>query len=261
MPDSVLLRFASEEMIYLLRALHIADFPGLDAEPLKELADSEKSLLMLAADHTLRARGLVRWQGDSEREIDPFIAKVLLECSRPRYTLFLDSRDARLLHIFSAEMIVEQCEPEPGVQQYLVMASREAYQARLQGLIAPGPGNGPSALPGGQISLERWKEVLGVVRADEGRARVLLASSLPPQTAGALLEAIREPRQLQYLARWKRTPGAGQNSPEAMLTLVAGPNQLFLLWSEQPDNLRLTVQPARAEHVREYVARLLPPMD
>lgn len=260
MPNSVLLRFASEEMIYLLRALRIANFPGLDPEPLKELVDSEKSLLMLAADHTLRARGLIRRQGETEREIDPFIAKVLLECSQPRYTLFLDLRDTRLLHIFGAEIIAEQCEPEPGVQQYLVMSAREAYQARLQGLIVPERGDGSSStLPGGRISLEHWKEVLGTAHIDEARA--LLASSLPPQTADALLEAIREKRQLHYLALWKQTPDAGQSSPEATLTIVTGRKQLILLYTEKPDDLWLTVQPASAEQVWEYVIRLLPPMD
>src|SRR5215469_4375004 len=126
MAEGAILRFANEEMIYLLRALHLTDFPGLDPEPLKELADSEKSLLMLIADHTLRARGLVHWRGQEQREVDPLITRILQECARPAYTLFVDAINAdtataQFLYIFGSEIILEQFEAEPQVQQYLIM--------------------------------------------------------------------------------------------------------------------------------------------
>ncbi|HTK09388.1 MAG TPA: hypothetical protein VL485_19615 [Ktedonobacteraceae bacterium] len=257
MSNSVLLRFANEEMIYLLRALQITDFPGLDPEPLKNMADSEKSLLMMAADHALRARGLIRWQGETEREVDPFVARVLLACARPRYTLFIDMRDSQLLHIFGPETIVEQCEPEPQVQQYLVMASWEDFSTRLQSLLTHKYGNGSVPLPGGQISRDLWVEALSVAQTDSAWANALLNRSLPPQTANALLAILHDPQQIQYLALWKQTPAAGQSAPIAALTIVVGHNQLILLHQDSPDTPLLEVIPASAEQAWEHVTRML----
>src|SRR5690348_1076984 len=142
MPEGMLFRFANEEIIYLLRSLQIAEFPGISPQPLRPLADEEKSLLMTEADHTLRARGLVHWRGETQREIDPLVTKLLLDCAQPGYTLFVDLLDTqmgarKLLYIFGPEATVEQCEPEPQVQQYLVLPTREAVARRLQALLMP----------------------------------------------------------------------------------------------------------------------------
>ena len=136
MAEGILFRFANEEMIYLLRSLRIPHFPGIAPEPLNPLVDEEKSLLMTEADHTLRARGLVRWLSETERQVAPPITALLLECAQPRYTLFVDMLDAnatatKLLYIFGQEVVVEQCEPEPQVQQYLVIPAREIGRAHV----------------------------------------------------------------------------------------------------------------------------------
>jgi hypothetical protein len=264
MSESVLLRLANEEMIYLLRALHLTDFPGLDPEPLKDLADRQKSLLMSEADHTLRARGLVRWRSETEREIDPLITQVLLECTAPRYTLFVDTlvaktAMAKLLYIFGSEVIVEQSEPEPQVQQYLVMPQRADFLQRLHTLLAQPQATTFTQLPSGQLHLDLWQAALKVARTDEARARTILAASLPAPTASALAAATHDVQSLQYLALWKKVPNAEQPYPERALTIVVGHGQCILLWQDQSESASLMVMPVPVEHIWEHVMRLIPP--
>lgn len=260
MSEGVLLRFANEEMIYLLRALHLTNFPGLDPEPLKELTDSEKSLLMLATDHTLRARGLVHWRGQTEREVDPLITRIVQECARPAYTLFVDALDAeaaaaQFLYIFGSEVIVEQSEPEPQVQQYLVMPSREGVLQRLQMLLGDQQMEA-AALPDGRISQDFWMEALKTARTGGRAVKIWPGASLPEQTAIALTEALRDFQRIRYLALWRQTPTSEQPDPHAALTIVASQRCLMLLWLE-PGDSSLRVISASADQVGSYISRLV----
>lgn len=266
MAEGILLRFANEEVIYLLRSLNIPDFPGIALDPLKALNDEQKSLLMMEADHTLRARGLVHWRGETQREIAPLIRKMFQDCAQPRYTLFVDMRDAHTparqwLYIIGSEMYVEQCEPEPQVQQYLVIPSQEEFSQRLQRLVIPQQEEQSDAdtLPPGQISLDRWREALRVDSEDEAGASTLLTGSLPAQTAEALAASLHDFQQVRYLACWQQTPTPERSSPDAALTLVAGPERLFLLWQEEADHSLLSVMPSSAQQVRDYLNRLIVP--
>ncbi|MGH2478596.1 MAG: hypothetical protein ACRDHW_02930 [Ktedonobacteraceae bacterium] len=268
MAEGILFRFANEEMIYLLRSLHIPHFPGIVPEPLNPLVDEEKSLLMTEADHTLRARGLVRWLSETERQVAPPITELLLECAQPRYTLFVDMLDAnatatKLLYIFGQEVIVEQCEPEPQVQQYLVIPSREAFSQRLESLVVPEQDEAfagtPQESPCSQISLDLWERVLKVARADQAGAGVLLARSLPNQMANALAASIHDFQHIRYLGLWKQVPSSTWDHPETALTVVAGHGQIFLLWQEKPDSPLLRVIFASTQLVQEYIVQLLLP--
>lgn len=268
MPDGILFRFANEEIIYLLRSLQISNFPGIIPEPFKRLPDAEKSLLMTEADHTLRARGLVHWRGETQREVDPLITKLLRDCAQPASTLFVDLLDAnagakKYLYIFTSEATVEQCEPEPQIQQYLVIPEREALLQRLLTLLLPEPeksfDNPALTLFGGQLSLTLWQEALRVSRENEGAATDMLARSLPRPAAAALANALHAFQRVGYLGRWAHTPASKQDRPEAALTVVAGREQLFLLWPEQPDSSSLTLLPASAQQLREHLARLIAP--
>jgi hypothetical protein len=263
MSESILLRFANEEMVYLLRSLGITDFPGLAVEPLKGLADNQKSLLLMEADHTLRARGLVRWLGEGKREIAPLVAGVLLECARPRYTLFVDmletgSAATPLLYLFGETIVVEQSEPEPQVQQYLVMPGYEDFIKRLRVLMIPRLDEIAETLPAGQLDQDLWTAALKVARTDETEARRLLAGSLSARTAEALALAIRDHQHIRYLARWKQTPARG-HLPEMALTIVTGQHQLFLLWQNRVAGPTLNVISTGADQVWEYLTRLIPP--
>ena len=260
--DGVLFRFADEEMVYLLRSLHITDFPGLSPQPLKTLPDEGKSLLMMEADHTLRARGLVQWRSETEREIAPHVAKLLQDCAQPDYTLFVDMLDAgagvvKLLYIFSSGVIIEQCEAEPQVQQYLVIPSTRIFLQRLQTLLAPQQIEHAQNVPSGHLRLDLWQEALQASHMNETSAATLLATNLPRPTAEALAGALHDSQRVSYAGRWKQMPTSTQDHPEATLTVVTGREQLFLLWQEESDSSSFAVMPASSEQVREYMTRLI----
>lgn len=265
MSEGILLRFANEEMIYLLRSLHITNFPGFASEPLKELANEEKSLLMMEADHTLRARGLVYWRGETEREIDPLIARIFLACAQPRYTLFIDmlgacTTVAKLLYIFGRDIIVEQCSPEPQVLQYLVLPSRDHFTHRLRALVVPEQEKAAQMQPGGVLHREVWKGALKAAREhDEISLNTLLAGDLPASTAAALATALSAPSSIRYLGFWQQTPTGERDAPEAELTLVTGGDLLFLLWSDKANPFSLHVNSASAQQVPAYLNQLISP--
>jgi hypothetical protein len=260
--DGVLFRFADEEMVYLLRSLHITDFPGMSPEPLKTLPDEEKSLLMMEADHTLRARGLVQWRSETEREIAPHVAKLLLDCASSHDTLFVDMLDAsagvvKLLYIFSSEVIIEQCEAEPQVQQYVVIPSKRLFLQRLQTLLAPQQVERAQDVPSGHLRLDLWQEALKASHMNGASAATLLAANLPRSTAEALAGALHDFQRIGYAGRWKQTPSSKQDRPDATLTVVMGHEQLFLLWQEEMDSSSFAVMSANSEQVREYMSRLI----
>lgn len=264
MSERILLRFANEEIIYLLRSLRITNFPGIAPEPLKELTDDKKALLMTEADHALRARGLVHWRGETEREIAPLPGKMLRECARPRYTVFVDRLDvgkpaAQLLYLIGQEMIVEQCEPEPQVQQYLVLFSQTDFLQRLQALTVPEQVGISEALPGGRLHSTLWREAFKAARIDEARTGTLLTASLPRPTANALAASLHDFQYVRYLARWPQVPTDKQRSPEAELTIVMGRNRLFLLESEKRDSSTLNLVSATMQQAQESVTRLALP--
>lgn len=262
--EGVLFRFADEEMVYLLRSLHITDFPGMSPEPLKTLPDGEKSLLMMEADHTLRARGLVYWRSETEREIAPHVAKLLLDCANSSDTLFVDMLDAsagvvKLLYIFSSEVIIEQCEAEPQVQQYVVIPSERLFLQRLQTLLAPRQVEHAQDVPSGHLRLDLWQEALKATHVNGASAAALLAGNLPRPTAEALASALHDFQRISYAGRWKQTPSSKQDQPDATLTVVTGREQLLLLWQEEPESSSFAVMPASSEQAREYMTRLISP--
>jgi hypothetical protein len=264
MSTGILFRFADEEMIYLLRSLNIAEFPGVAPQPLDPLPSGEKSLLMMEADHTLRARGLVQWRSETEREIAPHVAKLLQDCAHPDYTLFIDMLDAaagvvKLLYIFSSQVIIEQCEAEPQVQQYLVLPSQEEFLQRLQDLLAPRQIEHAKNVPSGQIRLDLWQEAIKATHVNKASVAPLLAANLPRQTAETLAGTLHDFQRVCYAGRWKQMPSSKQDYPEAALTVVTGREQLFLLWQEEPDSSSLTVMSASTEQAREHITTLIPP--
>jgi hypothetical protein len=265
MAEGILLRFANEEMVYLLRALGINDFPGLAPDSLKPLTNAEKSRVMMEADRTLRARGLVAWRGETQREIAPVIGTVLQDCARPQYTLFLDIMETgrpatQCLYLFGKAVIVEQCEPEPGVQHYLVMASREELLQRLRAIIMPPTVETPAQVPDGEMKADDCLQALELVRTDPNRARTLLSRSLPAQTATALAVAVQHIQHTYSLACWKETPAA-QRDPLRALTIVIGSGQLFLLWREDRASSLLRVLPAGTERLWTYLTQLIAPVE
>ena len=258
-----LLRLSNEELIYLLQTMRIDNFPGLDPDPLVALNESQKSLVISVADHALRARGLVSWDGEKQRYIDPEVASLLSECSRPEQTVFVDLLDAnkrvnRLLYLFGSASIVEQYEVEPQVQQYLQMQSREEFLKRLQTLLIGERRVLASDLPQGEMSQDLWSEVLHAVRADKDEAGASLARALPEETARELAKALRNLRQLAYLARWTQAPSAEHRDPDLSLTVIQGQAQIFILWLEKPGVSNWRVIPASSEQVWEYIVKLLP---
>lgn len=262
MPAQLTLRFSLEEMDYLRQALDLTEMPGLAGRgsSARDLDERERRHLLLAADRSLRARGLVGLLDRDRRSIDPRVAGLLRAYAQPQPALFLDSyrRDwgkGQWLYVFNEQVIFEQSEPEPGVLQFVVLANQAAMQERLQQILpAFQLTAGASDLEGGSLDQRVLEEGTSLAQKDPERARQLFSVHLPEATASALAAALHDTQLMYYLARWS----AQDASVESTLTILRGAEHQFLFAHPAMETPGLEIISASAEQIRSAVAALLP---
>jgi hypothetical protein len=264
MSDAILLRFAQEELVYLLRALSIATLPGMDSKPLGDLDADHQALALAVADRTLRARGSVKWDSQEERHVDPIVAGTLRDCAQPRYSLLIDivrtdRVDLRYLYAFTRHAAIEHCIPKPGIHQFVVVAAPNEVTAHINTMLAIDE-TLQSSGEAGRISQQRLEAARAGASTDVEEAARLLASELAGEAANGLAAALNAPQVVEHLALWPGMPSESDNrEPGSTLTIVQGSTNLYLLWKEKPGASDVEVIPATSAEARQYVEKLLSP--
>lgn len=287
------LRFSQEELDYLRKVLDLEQMPGLArrGEQARNLPEEQRQLLLLTADRSLRARGLVGLLDNDRRSINPLVAGLLRAYAQPQPALFLSTirtgwGRGQWLYVFNEQIIFEQCEPEPGVLQFLVLNKQADFQERLSHLLQfPQPANGTApgklrlagdasrpyrvqvaesepesenGLEPGRLSCESLARGVDLVRRNPEQARQIFARELPAPTAEALVEAYSTVQVTHYLSRW--SPRTGH--VEATLTILQDIKQAFLLSLESADAQDVDVAPATFAQawarVVDFAPRLAP---
>ncbi len=264
MAEVLLLRFAEEELIYLQRALHITAFPGFEAPSFTKLGEDYQALALAVADRTLRARSVVRWDGATEREVDPVAAGLLRDHARPHYSLFFDIMrkerpDQRFLYTCSKTGTIEYSIAEPGIHQFIGFPTRQAFVKRLSALLDLQ--EVPESLGrSGWISKERWAAALEIAPGNAGQALYIVSTQLPEEIARSFATALYSPSLIYHLALWKGKPDdTTKPRPEMALTILQGKSDLFLVWQPERDAIQLEIIPASIKHAWEYVKKILLP--
>jgi hypothetical protein len=265
MPNA-LLRFAPEELYLLQRALRIEVLPGMKPDILEGFSEEQKREALACADHTLRARNWIGWQDAQQRVINPALATVLSDYASPLHTIFVDTQIGSkhvmpFLYVFGEQGIYEQCQPEDNVLQFRLLQDRQALVQRLSPRSIAEPATDSVGVRG-KIKQCILTEGLKGIHKDIEITRLCFARSLPAILAADLALAYQQPRLVQYLACWDKTPSHDHTSPLVAFTILVGQKQTHVLWVEEPaqrDNAVVTIMPATSQLLAVCIEELLPP--
>jgi len=266
MSNTLLLRFAIEELVYLLRALQIGEFPGLEEQPLGKLDADHQALALAVADRTLRARHIVRWEGQENRAVDPIAAGLLRDAAHPRYTLLADvaiagTSSIRYLFTFSEYAAIEHWQPEPGIHQFLAIGDLPEVIAHLRVLLLGDENTTPARQPeSDKLHLSRARLERLAAITDTAEAVRLLAAELPQDIAESLAVAYLAPRRLLHLALWQGVPSEHENrQPVNTLTFIEGEQHIFVILNADASDTQLEITATTATQAWHAVAQLLRP--
>jgi len=265
MSEPILLRLTAEELSLLQSALRIDKLPGFELDLLSELNDTQRTQALRTAAHTLRARGLVGWDGTSRPRINPAVAEILLDYAHPRYTLFVDTyvastRVIPFLYVIGKQAIYEQCQPEPDVLQ-LRLLNQEQLWKRLFPELEQHASSGREDLQGAIIQ-SVLNEGVEMARENVEAAHQLFSDFLSQSLSERLAAVYHDPKVVQYIGRWAQTPTREHPLPDAALTILQGQEETFLLWLEEPqkgDEARVAVRLAARNLLQAYIMQVLPP--
>jgi len=267
MSDVLLLRFAQEELVYLLRALSIGSFPGLEVQPLGNLNADQQALALAIADRTLRAKGAVGYAGQENRHIDPIVAGMVRDLAQPTYSVLVNllrpnGLNLRYLYAFTRHAAIEHYMPEPGIHQFLLIPEPVAVLSHMNTLLAieavPLPADVVRETE--RLSVERLESARANASTNLNKATMLLSADLACETARELATALATPKQIGHLALWHGAPDETKNStPDTTLTIIQGETTLFLLWKDSAQATHVEVIAATMPQVEQYVEKLLSP--
>jgi hypothetical protein len=256
MADSLSFRFAQEELVYLLRALNIKQFPGLENEPLGILDEDHQALALAVADRTLRAKGTICWDSEKARHVDPIVAGVLRDCALPGYTLLLDVLEVkkvrqRYLYSFGQHAVIEHCLPEPGLHQFVAIEAKDLLQ-HLYDLTA--------------IPHDRLYDVgNGTVSAFETTMNVpetmhSLATEHSVNLNSDLSSIFKNPTKIKHFALWRGIPEETSNpTPWKTVTVIYDEQNLFLMPGKNTADTTANIIPATTSLIEEHIEQLLHP--
>lgn len=267
MTDALLLRFAQEELVYLLRALSIASFPGLEVQPLGKLNADQQALALAIADRTLRAKGTVGYDGQENRHVDPIIAGMVRDLAQPTYSVLVNllrpgGLNLRYLYAFTRHAAIEHSMPEPGIHQFLLIPKPVDILAHIHTLLALEEVAQPADVVREieHLSIERLEAARANASTNLNKATMLLSADLARETARELAAALATSIRVSHLALWHDAPDATRSStPDTTLTIIQGDTTLFLLWKDSAQASQVDVIAATMLQVEPYVEKLLSP--
>jgi hypothetical protein len=214
MAESFAVRLAREELVYLLRALRIAEIPGAPIPLLGDLDADHTAEALAIADRTLRARGVVRWKDAADRDLDPLIAGVLRNYAAPQVFLALTLRPqsappSAVFYSFTGQIVVLQTQAEPGVYLFMTVGA------------AP--------------------DVLTTLRNQIALPNVAVAMGNDVRVARAQMPATR-----MDLALWRGTPTA-QTPPSQIFSMAYAPSAVWMLHPDVTDPATVTMHPTTTQ--------------
>jgi len=259
------IRFALEELYLLQQALNIEVLPGMKPDILDGFSQERRQEALTCADHTLRARNWIGWRDANERVIHPVLVTTLRDYASSHHTIFVDTlinsrRAIPFLYVFGEQGIYEQCQPEDNVLQFRLLEDCREVRRRLS------PRSIVEATQDqvnvrGTIKLSTLKEGLKMVREDVETAHGCFAKALPDILAADLACAYHEPKIVQYLACWNKSPSSDHSDPLVTFTILVGPKQVYVLWVEEPakgDDALVRAMPATSQLLNICIEKLLP---
>ncbi len=259
------LTLGREELLLLMHLMGLQTIPGLEEEPLARLTEAQVEATMVAAEHSLLARGLIRHASETseEVEVDAIAAALVSSGLRARASFMVararpdEAATTRYYHLLSHDpyLAVEHGSPEPGLHTFRAMKDRAQVLARWESLLnlqdqpaPPAPGGGlteEALLQARQAAVEREEDAVVQEYLRNGGLRADTAASL----ASTLLHLLSESSVIRVdLEREGEVAG---------FALLEGRDGLWLLPMQQNTSTSIRVLPLSADDVRAWLRKTI----
>lgn len=265
MANVLSLRFAHEEVVYLLRALQIEAIGDLTRDSLAHLSANEQSLVMSVADRTLRARGVVHWRDVDDRFIEQLVTEVFLACSHAQYTLIAKTAGAKTparsaYYLFAPHVAAAVVSPDPGVYEFATIG-RDSIQEWLQSLTPFSVAHDPFQTHA-TTSRALLAQAIESVSAGTEAVQAILATGIPPAMARSLAIALTQPTGTVTLTLQSLNPDPIATYRVTTLQALQGLDVLWLIENQDDSataSQEITVRSAATNSLMQRIEMLLAP--
>ena len=139
--STITLTLAIEELLLFLRLLKVEHMPGLPETPWAGVPDEQSARALVAAERSLRARGLIQVRKDERRvDIDPVLTGLVAACLIPHYSVRAIFQQAgqdpetRYYHV-TPTLSVEHASPGAGLHAFTAATAPESQSDRLVAFV------------------------------------------------------------------------------------------------------------------------------
>lgn len=256
----------NEEVVVLLHLFHVKTLLGLGSNPLPGMSKSQSAAALVAAEHSLRAKNILRVvEKEKKIEIDRVAIALVGSCVTSQ-TVFLISRQlpdgTRRVNYYyvTPQLVIEHAFPETGLQQFTAAAKVVEMFPRIDTFLNLEIQTAPSC-PSAQMTQDALSQAKEQARNQNQPTveRFLHDQGIPESTGHELAETLTHWVASGSIIRINlRTEDRKITSEEGGLAILEGTNGLWAITPEGVETrLRLKVEPISAIVLRARLTALL----
>lgn len=262
--QSTSILLSREELLYVLDLLQAESIPGLDDDPLGELAPEQRTLALIWAERALRARALAQVQDDGDVVLHNTLLAAVGASAYPQSTLFVYHWPAgaeaptRYFGHVRGEDVVDHSRPDDVLHRFTLLSSKTdlVHQALTVCEYEETPTR-PAfefTLPGADFARARELADAGQM----GQAQeTLIAGGAAPEAAAAFARTLSGSPRVSILQSVKQ--GAGDAVDRRDLTLVATAQATWLIIApvDGDETANLQIRMSGREEIRTLLEACL----
>ncbi|WP_455387529.1 hypothetical protein [Petrachloros mirabilis] len=255
-----------EELVVLLKMLHVPTLPGLGENPLDGLTEDQMDIALLTAERALRARGILRSEAENRVALDPVAFALLGTCILPEISILVQSQTmdghntVRYYHATS-KLSVEHSFPQVGLNSFVGFAELKPMLPRMFEMLHVDTDKIPTCSPGKlrRSSLEQAKKY---ARANDSSRvdDVLRETGMPAKIRNGFRDSLMRPSRSSSVVRIIYG-GDFAHRKEAevsgfALIQSAGNTWLLTLETDKAGEQLTSVQPVTGSEIKERLKTL-----
>lgn len=259
-------QYGRDELIFLLRLMRAFTLPGLGDDPLAGFTQEEATAALMAAEQSLKARGIIDVSDKEERvKLDQITYILVGSCIRPLASIYVSSIGAggtgaiKYYHI-SPHLTVEHSFPEVGVDGFFAAPNPIPMLSRILDLMAL-DGSKPAAAPF-EIEQSILDQAKAAAQAGNRKSALdcLKKSSADSRSATGFVGTLMEPLHNSSVIKVRHAhAGSADGGPIEGFATLQGVSGLWALVPKTEDERRVVlVAPIGAEEAKRRVSALVP---
>ncbi len=250
MKNSVL--FSQEELLYLLRTLHLPDLPGMGDRPWGHIPQEQVLLVMETVGRGLVARQSIEF-GDFGMKVKDDIISILKTCAGPHQMMVMSysqGDETKSRNFFRGDAFdIEHDLPHPWVHRFQITDRSDMGLSLLQSLVKNASDGQSSAVF--EISQTELDEIRQEAASNPQKAALALQSKgLTASEAGRLVDAFARPTlKVLAMAFWQLNPEA----QGAVFSLLADNESTWLVRVGSPGEPIAQVMQVSRQKLHEFI--------